>query len=285
MQRGFTLIEVLLAVGMAAIFMGAMVSLVLVGDRTATSAMQTQRATWVAQEGIAALRSMAFEDLLLTESGGLLFTVDQWSLVASPDQPAEGFTRSVDVREVRRNASCEIVQAPDGDIDPDSRQMIVTVDWVTPSQVSRQVTFDSLRTHWQNPEGSCFLPEVANQVTVDVSEADLFGGKQLREVYITNNGSQSIVIDKVTYWWNNGALIQQVFIGGSKVWSSSGPGTPLGDQSTGTVLDVEDRIILAGETVEMEKTQFLSNMDGEEFILKIEFDDGSSITTDSFLPD
>ena len=78
--------------------------------------------------------------------------------------------------------------------------------------------------------------------------------------------------------------MDQIFLGSGKIWSSTGPGTPLGSVPSGTELDCLDQPILVGQTFNMQKVQYSADMTGTTIILKFEFTDGSSITTDPFVP-
>jgi hypothetical protein len=101
---------------------------------------------------------------------------------------------------------------------------------------------------------------------------------------MTNTGSGNAVIDKVTITWDNAALFSQLFIDNSKVWSSSGPGTPLGNQTSGIELDVQNFTIAPNATVELNKGQYDRLMTGVTITVKVTFADGSSYTSAPIMP-
>ncbi len=244
-----------------------------------------QKALWKAQQGIEALQTLSFADLSTTEVGSLTFASNQWVLGTSGSEDlGGGLTRVVRVEEAQRDESCELV-ASGGDVDEDSLFLESEVTWNDLRGTAQSVTVRSLRTNWETPGGSCFVPGGdCGQLEWDVLGSSWFGGKQLREIYITNNTGEEKEVDKMILTWNNSAHIQQIFFDSTKFWSSSGPGTPSGTQVSGTILDGVSGTIADGATIEMGKTQFDSSMDGTTITVTYECTDGSSITFGPFTP-
>lgn len=281
--KGSILIEALIAIGLAGIIFSAGVGLLLTARSVGSRALVREQALWAAQEGIDAMRTMAFEDLQTTETGGLAFDGAHWQMDGSPDVLPGGYTRTVRVRDVERDGSCLIV--PVGTLDEDSREIETEVGWTDVAGRTQNVLLSSLATRWENPQGSCFEPTMANCFEVDVSGAEWFGGKQLREVYVSNSCADDVTVSHITLTWNNTRLLQQVFFGNTKVWSASGPGTPSGDQPSGTVLDIQDETLSASEGfVEMQKTQFTGAMSGTTVDVVFTFTDGTTLVTGPFVP-
>lgn len=281
--HGYSLLEAVLAIAFAGLlFMGAF-GLFLTGQETTFESLVRQTALWEAQQGIEALSTMRFEDLQLTETGSLSFVEDQWVLEESgPEELGDGMTRTVRVQEAQRDANCELV-ASGGEVDSDSYFLESEVIWTGLHGNPQTITLRTIRTNWANPDDSCFAAD-CSQLDWDVLGSEWFGGKQLREVYITNNTGETKEIDKITITWNNSAVIQQVFFDSAKFWSSSGPGLPLGTQASGTELDGENGLINDGQTIEMHKTQFSSNMSGTTITVSYECVDGSAVTFGPFTP-
>jgi hypothetical protein len=172
---------------------------------------------------------------------------------------------------------------PSADVDPDSYLVTSQVDWVGATGSERTLSFTTVITNWENPLGDCFGAMVGC-ADIDISTAEWFGGKQLREIYITNRCPQDIVFDTVTLTWDNAESIDQFFMSSTKVWSSSGPGTPSGSQYSGVTLDIEDFIIAGGDTVELQKEQFSGPMSGTTLTMDFLFLDGSAYTSGEFTP-
>jgi Tfp pilus assembly protein PilV len=278
-QLGYTMLEVLIAVGLAGLFFTAIMGLFLTSNRTSAEAMTQQQAVWYAQEGIEALKSMRFSDLSLTQSGSLTFASNQWTLgMSGPETVGEIYARTVTVEQVERDNNCALVQSG-GTVDTDTYRVTSTITWDDTKGVQQAIALNSLVTNWKNPSGPCATTS-CEELFIDITNIDWFGGKQLRDVFLTNNGSQTIEIDKLTFTWSNASLISQVFSGNDKVWSSTGPGTPLGEQTSGTELDIVDIYIKPGETTEMQKVQFTEQMDiegGVDLTINYECEDGSTL--------
>lgn len=282
-NRGSILLEALVAIGLAGIIFSAGVGLLLTTRMVGSRALMRQEALWAVQEGISALQTMAFEDLSTTESGGLTFTAEHWQMDGSPDLLPGGFLRTVRARDVQRDGDCFIVSSG-GAVDEDTREIESEVSWTDVAGRTQNVIVTGLTTRWNNPQGSCFEPTMANCFKADISEAEWYGGKQLREIDITNSCSTDVIVSNITINWNNSQFVQQVFFGNSKVWSASGPGTPSGNQTSGTLLNIEDEILSSLETVEMHKTQFTGTMSGVTVDVTFMFTDGSTVVTGPFVP-
>ncbi len=279
------MLEALVAIGVAALFFTSLIAIWMTQTFSDAKGRDRLEAMFRAKEGVAALESMDFGELTVVSNGAVAFANNRWSIAGSgPEDLGSGMTRSVSVASVNRDANC-LYTASGGTTDPDSFALSSTVDWTDVSGTARSFTTGKLRTRYDDPQGDCFKPEQSAQVQFDLSEANWHGQKQLREVYIQNTGSDAVVIDKMTLTWSNSRKIQQVFLSETKVWSSSGPGTPSGDQSSGTVLDIQDETLGVSETEEMHKTQFSGNMIGATVTIDLEFSDGSTLSSGPFDPE
>lgn len=282
---GFMLLEVLLSIGLLALILSTLGSVVLVSGGT-TRGGQSNKAVLAAQEGLAALQTMSFADLSATETGTLSFAGNRFTLGSGAAQTiTTGITRSVRVRAVNRDESCQIVSVG-GTEDVDSKTLESIANWIDLAGRSHNITLSALKTQWENPQGDCFTQSEANCSNIDyLTNGEWFGGKQLRTVYFANTCTDApIVIDKIVFTWDNGAEIQQSFIGSTKIWSASGPGTPSGQQLSGTILDIEDFSLDPGVQYELNKTQFTKAMSGTTISISLIFSDGTSFSTPPFVP-
>lgn len=283
-KNGYTLLEALLAIAFASLFFVGATGLLLTSNRTSAESVMRQKALWRANQGIEALQSIAENDLVITDVGSLSFASNQWSIQElGPEVLDNGITRTVKVEEVERDSSCGLVEIG-GDIDPDSHYLESSVSWNDLKGQEQTITLRTLRTNWLNPTGSCGSDDCA-ELTWDLDETEWYGTKQLREIYVTNNSDHEIVISKITPTWDYATNIQQIFFDLTKFWSSSGPGTPLGEQVSGTELTGENGEIGSGLTVEIPKTQFDENMEGSTITMNFECSDGSNVTVGPFTPE
>ena len=283
-KRGFVFLDALLSLGLASIFFSGLIGYFLTANQTSGEGFQRQQALWSVQEGLEALQTIDFGDLVLTSVGSLTFDGDEWLLGSSgPESLASNISRTVHVEEVRRDESCLITTAPSGTVDPDSYYLESEVTWTSLQGHIQTITLNTLRTQWDAPTGSCFGSEAA-RVSIDISGAGWYGKKQLRDIYIENNGTSPVTITKVQMWWNNTSTMTQVYLDLTKIWSSTGPGSPPGEQFSGTLLDTEDIAIAAEDTAEIPKIQFTDNMVGSTLTFYIELGDGSYVIAENFIP-
>ena len=282
-KQGASLLEAIIAIGLASLFLWATVGLVIISKQGAGKAQDRQEALWYANQGIDALRTIDFDDLTLTETGNLTFASNQWTLNTSGAQSVgEKYSRTVKVHEAFRDSECFLVDTP-GDSDDDSKYFVSEVTWTDVNDRSQSMTMNSFATRWDDMQGVC--SDMADAITIDFSTSAWFGGKQLREIYLTNTSDHNVTIDKFVITWDNEYLITQLFLDTSKIWSSGGPGTPTGEQPSGTELDVQDQTIIAQQdTVEIPKVQFTQVMDGATMTFEIIFEDGSSLASPPFIP-
>ncbi len=281
--QGSVLLEVLISIGIAAVVLSALLSLHVALVRSTQTVIERHEALWSMNEGLSAMRSMTFEDLIPGTTGALSFSGGAWSIFSGQTETLpNGMTRSVAVSAVPRDGNC--VVSASGTSDSDSVSLTSTVTWTDRGGREHTQTQSTHRTRWSAPGGSCFQPQQASQVTFDLSQVNWHGGKQLRNLYIENDGEASVIIDRVTLTWDNGTQVDQMFLAETKVWSASGPGTPLGSQTTGTELNIQNVTLDDDETIEMHKVQFSAPMSGTTLTVTIMFSDGSTLMTDPFVP-
>ncbi|MBU4315363.1 hypothetical protein KJ673_03075 [Patescibacteria group bacterium] len=285
-KKGSVILEVLIAIGLSAFFFSAIAGLMMASNKSMESLYSSQKAIWRAQEGLGALQSMSFDDLSTTENGLVTYSnvSDAWSLGSGTENFDDGQSREIVISEVERDNACLIVEAG-GTVDPDTYQLESTVYWTGSTGAVHNRSLQSLVVNWEDSQGECFRPTDAGGIDLDWSGGYWGGSKQLRGVWIINNTTRDITITKMTIWWDRPASkLQQIFAIGTKVWSDSGPGTPLGLQSSGVLIDTLDATIPAGFTDDTHKIQFTQAMEGSTLIISFEFADGSILITDPFTP-
>jgi hypothetical protein len=281
--RGSLLLEAIIATAIAGTFGVAILQLALLSTESSIRIEERGDANFAAQQGIEALQTIAFADLTNVTNGKVAFASERWSTAAGSEALWNGMTRAITIADVRRDTNCEVV-ASGGTVDPDSKELVSTVTWVDDSGRNQSVSYRRHRTRYDDPQGDCFAPDAAGQVSFAVEASEFYGGSQLRDLYFTNTGGTEVTIDKIMFTWDNGAVLTQVFIDNSKVWSSSGPGTPSGSQVSGTTLNIQDFTMAPSQTSQLNKGQFGSPMAGATMTLTVTFTDGSVFTSDPFMP-
>ncbi|MCF6277036.1 MAG: hypothetical protein L3J07_04335 [Candidatus Magasanikbacteria bacterium] len=287
-KKGFSVLEPLLTIGLMAIIFLSLSSLLVVSSFDSYKNTDFQEGLWLAQEGVSAIKTMTFSDLFETASGSLHFVtssqeVGSWQLLENGPENTGKFTREILVSSIRRSASCGISENQADTIDLDTFKIESNVTWQDTNGEMRDVSLESFRTNWQNPSGSCFVVN-DSCLSVDISSASWSGGKQLRDVYFTNICEDDFDIDSIIFTWDYNTEITQVFLDNHKIWSSSGPGSPSGYQTSGTELFVHHAEVDGEDTVELHKTQFTQNMEGSTISITVYLEDGTSVSTGIFTP-
>lgn len=268
-ERGMLILETLIAIGIGAMFLTALAGMVLLQNSSADRAKEYAQATWYTQEGLDTLRATAFTDLVTSTS--------------SPETLADGSTRVVKIEDVQRDASCNVVTSG-GTVDEDSKLLTSTTTWTDAAGRSHAAMLSTLRTRWDDPQGSCFGATMATSISWAVEGAVWSGGKQLRNLWFTNTGGNAVTVDEISFTWTNGAMMSQLFMDTTKVWSTTGPGTPLHALVSGEEMDIADFTVPPGSSGELNKGQFDSNMTGVCLTMTVEFTDDSSWTSPTFCP-
>lgn len=261
-EKGQSLVELLIAMGIFALAVSTITWLIIdvyLADRAGRERME---ATFLAQEGLEAVRSMRDSDFDSLNVGmfGLALAGNKWIFSGSSDTYKQ-FTRQIVISEVV------------GDIDQtDVKKIKSQVTWqITPLRPVSVILTDYL-TDWEQTQGE------AGQLDVNIDEAKIGGrGKDLKETTIENISESDITIDKITTWWDNSNLIEKITIADNDVWSKDGPGSPIGEQPSGTELDIEDFVVEAGEgQIKINKFKFDDSMIGATFIILFRMIDGST---------
>lgn len=135
-RQGFSLIELMLAGAVFAIFASGVVGVLLFGLENDRLGEETAIATEYASEGIEAVRSIRakdFDDLTLTTATGITQDDGDWKF--SGEENTDGkYTRVIAIEEMNRDGDGDIDE-DGGDADSDTRRVTVTVSWrVTPTR-------------------------------------------------------------------------------------------------------------------------------------------------------
>jgi type II secretory pathway pseudopilin PulG len=155
-SRGQLLVELLLAMALAAIMLPALL-LALVTSRQG-KAQQQQRldATTLSKEAYDALRIIREQGWAFVASNGTYYptlTGNTWTL-ATGSATIGGFSRYITISDTLRDASGNIVGSG-GSPDPSTKKVTITVSWSTPQQSSVSGTYYIVRTDNQiHTEGS-----------------------------------------------------------------------------------------------------------------------------------
>jgi Tfp pilus assembly protein PilV len=249
MSKGQSLLEVLLAIGIFITGIATVGLLVLDANVASRQGGERTEAVLLAKEGLEAARSIRDGDFDNVTAGahGIALSANTWIFSGVSDTQNQ-FTRTITV----------------SDIDVDTKKVESTVSWQFTQTRQNSVTFVDYLTDWNQTHGNAgenFLVGLLNA---------LVQNKELQDVTIQNIGPVARTIDKITLFWTNTAnKIEEITIDGTKVWSKSGPGTPSGEQVSGTEINIQDFTIPANSGVlEIDKFKFDNDMTDNNFLVK-----------------
>lgn len=257
-QKGFSLVETVIAGSILSLLAGALVGAFLYGQESTSLSGKRNRAVFLAEEGLEIARNIrdsSFSDLV-DGTHGLSTSSNEWIFSGASDN-RDIFTRSLTISSV----------------DANTKQIISTVNWQQNDQRVGTTTLITYLTNWHRVSGQ------SQGFVVDISGASI-GGRNNRDLLgltITNSGDIDIVIDKMTVSWDNSNLIEQVRIDGDNVWRHNSEGTPDGRQSSGTELDIVDFDLVVGSGVlDINRIRFDDNMSNSIFTILFTFGDGTT---------
>lgn len=184
MNRGQSIIEVLLAMAFSLIFFPALFVMFFVSREGKAQQIERTRAVVLAteaEEAVRSIRGTGWSSLSVYQNGVTYHPVNAnsaWEL-QSGAEPIDSFTRSVVFSPVNRDSSGAIV-ASGGTSDPSTRKVTITVSWVTPIPAS--VTSVMYLTRYQN------------LLRTDTTQADFSSGDTSQQVKVINVSGGEVVL-------------------------------------------------------------------------------------------
>jgi Tfp pilus assembly protein PilV len=150
-QKGFSVLEIILAAGLFVIFVsGAMVA-VFQGMHLTSHGQEEIIATQYTTEGMEAVRSIRNRDFTLLENTpaiGIERSLGVWNFAGVENVLDGRYTRVITIETVQRNGSGDIVES-DGTDDVNTKKITVTTSWNTsPTQLS-SVVLTTYITNWK----------------------------------------------------------------------------------------------------------------------------------------
>ena len=142
-SKGFSLVEVLLAVSVFGLIVTGLIGGLIYGQQSTALAGQRARATMIAEEGLEAVRNIRDENFTNLTDGtfGLTTTSNQWNLSGSSDV-TDIFTRQI------------VIAA----VDVNRKQVMSTITWQQNPQRTGQVQLHTYLTNWRSgsaPPATC----------------------------------------------------------------------------------------------------------------------------------
>ena len=148
-NNGFSLIEVIVAVGLFAIIAGGGVAGLIAPLASNRSSGEINKANLLAQEGLEAVRSIRDRNFSNLVSGtvGVGISSSLWSFVGTSDV-TDKFTRIINIKNASRDSGGTLV-ASGGSTDPDTFLVETDVNWNYSLGDTRNVSISTLLTNWR----------------------------------------------------------------------------------------------------------------------------------------
>jgi prepilin-type N-terminal cleavage/methylation domain-containing protein len=133
-KKGFSLVEILVAVSMFLIFVTVTVNIIVNTNKQIQNSNNREKASVLAEEAVEALRNFRDADFtnLIDGTHGIVISGNKWNLVSSPDVTGI-FSRVLNI----------------STISPNQKQLDVTVSWADKTSVSNSVSLSSHLTNWR----------------------------------------------------------------------------------------------------------------------------------------
>jgi len=159
MKRGFSVVEVVLAAGIFAVFISGAVMALISGWYGNRQGADTAMAVEYAGEGMEALRSLrnrGYANLTETAAAGIVRDASGvWVLSGTNNTTDSGrITRVIKVESVNRDVSGNIVPAPTGTMDTNTKKVTSKVNWNLTAARPQEIILSSYLTNWKAPIGA-----------------------------------------------------------------------------------------------------------------------------------
>lgn len=175
MKKGQSLVELLLAVGLTALLMPALITGLITSREGKPQRAARIRAVSLMKDMQEAVRSIRNRDWSNIVENGTFYPILEnahWASV-SGTLTTNGFSKSYTVSEVRRDANGTIVQAPDGTVDQSTKKIDFLVSWTQPyaSEIASTLYLTRWRDNLSYTETTQthFNAGIPNQDTVGVA--------------------------------------------------------------------------------------------------------------------
>jgi len=186
-QRGASLVEVLLAIGLASILLPTLATALVTSRSSRAQSLQQLQANTILRETNEAVRSVREKNWTAFAVNGTYYpsvSGTAWALTAGT-QTANGFTRQVVISDSQRNGSGSLVDSG-GTVDPSTKKVVTTVSWTTPFAAS--VSSTAYYNRW-----------LANAVATDTTQAD-FNADILTNATTTNTAGGEVQLATGVNW-------------------------------------------------------------------------------------
>ena len=249
-QSGYTLIEVLIALGIFVIVTVAASLLLIQALDDSFASSKRVKGLYLAREGVEVVRNMRNidYDLLIDGTYSLRRGNTVWSFVPVYEDTS-GYTRTVDIS-----------SRVDG-----SKYIESNVEWSAMANRSQFSHLSIVLTDWKQTGGN------SGDVVFDTSLVELVAGTNLAGIKLENTGDMSQTVSYIEVQWEGGGVLYKIEIDGDLVFDVD----PSEGVSSGSVIDITNTILV--ENYGEISSNFIFDtleLDTDVLVIFI-FDDGS----------
>jgi len=195
-QKGQSLIELLVAMGIFALVISSIMFLTLDAHMANRQGGERSEAAWLAQSGIEAAQSIKNRGWKYLETGnhGLIINNNRWEFAGAEDN-FDKYSRQISVEPVYRDVSGDITETG-GQIDFDTKKVVADVAWdFSPARPS-EVVIGSIFTNWRSHKW------------IQTSQAEFDQGA-MSNIVSTSEGEGAVeLVQGVAQYWGNQFLIE-----------------------------------------------------------------------------
>ncbi len=155
-QKGFSLIEVMVAITLSSILLISVLHIVLISLQTTNNQARFVQGGYLASEALELtrfVRDQQWTNITSLTTGQPYHPQSQgssWILASNAETISGGlFTRSVVVYDVYRDATTKDIVTSGGAIDPDTKKVVADVLWNAIGTGEQHITLEMYLTNWQ----------------------------------------------------------------------------------------------------------------------------------------
>lgn len=182
-QKGQTLVELILVIGIAAIVLPALLTGLFASRNGKPQQAQRMQAITVLKETETAVRNVRNTNWAALGVNGTFHTQiagSQWTLVGSPLTNSSGITQEVVISDVKRDVNGAIVQTG-GTTDPSTKKITINISWTQPAQSLISSTL--------------YLTNTKNQTKIHTKNTDFTPGKRVSTI-VTNTAGGEVALEQ-----------------------------------------------------------------------------------------
>lgn len=244
-HQGQSMIELIVALGLFAVLAAGLVLAYLDAHITGRQGVEESQATFLAREGLEAVRSIRNNQWndLTNGSHGLTKQNGYWEFAGISEPGLLGkFSRTIEIADAARDGGGNLVESG-GSVDTETKAATATVSWMLSSGRSRSLSLATYITRWKQVIRNGILVYGDGGTTSDAVKYKIFNGstgtwssalpvadvdvgttnKALRRavLYASPTRNEKILVSRRLAGTNGQSIYAQVYNGDTDTWGST----------------------------------------------------------------